>query len=69
MLPSGLRTANTTENLLLYPPDVLLHFSLLCIGMICLKVPENIEERYILLDRNAKLANLNLNHLPHKILC
>lgn len=36
--------------------------------MICLKVLENKEERWILLDRIATLANLNDNHLLHKIL-
>ena len=37
--------------------------------MICLKVLETKEERWILLDRNATLANLNGGHLPQKGLC
>lgn len=37
--------------------------------MMFLKVLENKEERWILFDRIATLANLNDNHLPQKISC
>jgi len=54
VFPNGQKTANTTENLLLYPPDLVLY-----VGMIFLRVLENKEEKLILFGQTATLANLN----------